>query len=698
MGRKKANPEAEAAGYERHKAAARERIAAISRAGRDIGDLPSVVDPARKEAARLDFGFFCDAYFPHTFTLPWSADHRKVIARIEQAVIDGGLFALAMPRGSGKSSLCEAACVWAALYGHREFVCLIGSDEGHAASMLDSIKVEIETNDLLAEDFPEVCYPVARLEGIANRCAGQLQKGERTHITWTAKELALPTIPGSPASGAVVKVAGITGRVRGMKFKRPDGRGVRPDLVVIDDPQTDESSRSPAQCATREGILSGAVLGLAGPGRKIAGVMPCTVISPGDMADRILDRAKHPEWAGERMKLVYRWPDREDLWRRYGEIRADGFRAGDGGRAAVEFYAARQAEMDAGAVVAWPERKQPDELSAIQHAWNLRLRDEAAFMAEYQNEPLPPARDDLAELTADQAAAKVNRLAEGLVPVDASRVTAFVDVQQAALYWLAVAWADDFTGYVLAYGTYPDQQRPYFTLRDVRRTLADLHPGGLEAAIHAGLEALTAELLGRPWRRDDGADLRVERCLIDANWGASTDVVYQFCRQSAFPGVVMPSHGKFVGASSVPMADWARKPGDRAGPGWRIPALAAGRPVRHVTYDTNQWKSFVHARLAVPMGARGCLSLFGDQAGRHRLLADHLTAEFRTRVEARGRQVDEWKLRPERPDNHYLDALTGCAVAASIQGAALPETGAPAGRPRERVSFAEMQARKRGAR
>ena len=31
------------------------------------------------------------------------------------------------------------------------------------------------------------------------------------------------------------------------------------------------------------------MLGLAGPGKKISGIMPCTVIRPGDMADRILD-------------------------------------------------------------------------------------------------------------------------------------------------------------------------------------------------------------------------------------------------------------------------------------------------------------------------------------------------------------------------------------------------------------------------
>ncbi|MCH1927866.1 phage terminase large subunit family protein, partial [Shewanella sp. C31] len=90
----------------------------------------------------------------------------------------------------------------------------------------------------------------------------------------------------------------------------------------------------------------------------------------------------------------------------------------------------------------------------------------------------------------------------------------------------------------------------YFTLRDARRTLGLAEPGtGLEGAIYAGLKALTDQCLRRDWKRDDGAVLRIERCLIDANWGHSTDVVYQFCRQSSYASVLIPSHGRFVGAS-----------------------------------------------------------------------------------------------------------------------------------------------------
>ena len=681
-------------GYDAHKERAAQRNRELSQLGRDIGELPDVVNAARKQKAERDFRFFCEAYFPQTFHLPWSNDHLKVIAKIERAVLEGGLFALAMPRGSGKTSLCETACLWALLYGHREFVALIGSDEEHAANMLDSIKVELEANERLLEDFPEVVFPIRSLEGIHQRAGGQLYQGKQTHIGWTAKEIVLPTMPDSKASGGIIRVAGITGRIRGMKYKRSDGHAVRPSLVLIDDPQTDESARSPSQCATRERILAGAILGLGGPGRKIAGLMTVTVVRPDDMADRLLDRDKHPQWQGERTKMVYSFPTNEALWSKYAEVRAEGLRNDRGIVAATEFYRQHRAAMDEGATVAWSERHNPDELSAIQHAMNLRLQNEVAFWSEYQNEPLPEEQADDDLLTADEIAAKVSGLRRGEVPIGCTHLTMFIDVQAKALFWLVAAWEDDFTGNVIDYGTEPDQKAAYFTLRDIRRTLALAAPrAGLEGSIYAGLERLTDAALGREWRRDDGAMVRIDRCLIDANWGQSTDVVYQFCRQSKYAGVVTPSHGRYVGASSIPFSEYKRKRGDRAGLNWRIPVIRGKRAVRHVVFDTNYWKSFVHARLAVPMGDPGCLSLFGRKPERHRLLAEHLTAEYRVKTEGRGRTVDEWKLRVDGLDNHWLDCLVGAAVAASIQGAALFGTDAkPVSR--RRIKLSDLQRRR----
>ncbi|MFO8012571.1 MAG: terminase gpA endonuclease subunit, partial [Phycisphaerae bacterium] len=308
-----------------------------------------------------------------------------------------------------------------------------------------------------------------------------------------------------------------------------------------------------------------------------------------------------------------------------------------------------------------------------------------------QNEPIVETEGE-EMLSADEVAGKTNGYERGVIPIGAGHLTMFIDVQQKVLFWMLTAWEEDFTGYVVDYGTWPEQRRAYYTLREVRSTLARKKPGaGLEGQIYAGLEALTAERLGAACRREDGAEMRIDRCLIDANWGQSTDVVYQFCRQSVHSAVLLPSHGKYVGASSVPFSEYRRKRGDRVGLHWRIPNTVGRRQVRHALIDTNYWKSFVHARLAVAMGDPGCLSLFGRDPKAHRLLADHLTAEYRVKTLARDRTVDEWKLRPTRPDNHWLDCLVGCAVAASIQGAALAGIDARSASPPRRLRLSELQ-------
>ena len=661
--------------YEDRRNAERDRQAEQSLAGRDIGQLPEVVNPNRKAACERNFQLFCESYFPETYALAWSPDHLKVIEKIETAVLRGGLFALALPRGSGKTTITESAALWSMLYGHREFITLIGATESAALELLDSLKTELEVNERLAEDFPEVCYPVAQLEWIANRCAGQLYKGERTRITWTSNEIVLPTVEGSRASGIIVRVAGITGRIRGMKFKRSDGRSVRPSLVIIDDPQTSESAGSLEQTRKRVRVLAGDILGLAGPGQKISGIMPCTIIRPGDMADIILNRNTHPDWNGEKTRMVYRFPTNMKLWEEYAEIRAEALRTEGNFQKATEFYLANREAMDAGAEVSWEARFNHDEVSALQHAMNLKFQDEAAFQSEYQNDPLPDDTADDSLLSVDEICAKINGLARRRVPLKCDRLTMFVDVQKALLFYVVIAWAEDFTGAVIDYGSWPDQHRHVYSLADANPSIQTLFPkAGFEGALYAALSALTDECLGREWEREDGAVLKIERALVDANWGQSTDVVYQFCRQSSHAGVILPSHGRYVGASSKPMTEYRKQQGDRLGFNWMIPNVAGKRAIRHVIYDTNYWKSFIHARLAVPVGDKGSLTLYGRIPGAHQLFAEHLTAEYRVKTQGRGRTVDEWKLKPQSHDNHFLDCVAGCAVCGSMLGASLPET------------------------
>ncbi len=182
---------------------------------------------------------------------------------------------------------------------------LIGATESAALETLDCIKTELEVNERLAEDFPEVCYPVAQLEGIANRCAGQLYKGERTRITWTSNEIVLPTVEGSRASGIIVRVAGITGRIRGMKFKRSDGRNVRPSHLSS---STIRRPRNPPDRWNRHAsgfvCLPETSWDLPVPGRKSPGSCPARssarVTWPTSSSTETHIRtgtAKRPEWS-----------------------------------------------------------------------------------------------------------------------------------------------------------------------------------------------------------------------------------------------------------------------------------------------------------------------------------------------------------------------------------------------------------------
>ena len=674
-----------------------------SRSDRDIAsDYPPPGDLARRTACESDFRRFCETYFPNAFRLAWSEDHLRVIARMQDAVLNGGLFALAMPRGSGKTTLCERAALWALLYGHRRFVCLVGATEKRAGELLEHLKTELTFNDTLAADFRQVCYPLRRLENNARKCIGQLFRGEQTRIVWSADRLTFPTMPddacdGVNVSGSTVSVAGLTGALRGQSHTLSTGEVIRSELVILDDPQTRESAMSPSQSAERAAIINGDVLGMAGPGRKIAAIMPCTVIRAGDMADMLLDRQQCPRWQGERCKMLYAMPTNEKLWEQYGRLRAESFRKGGNGSEATAFYAEHRAAMDEGAVAAWPARYNPDELSAIQHAMNLRLDDEAAFQSEYQNEPVRLEQGDGPTMTADKIAAKLNGVQRGMVPVGAEHVTAFIDVHDSLLFYAVVAWSTDFTGWLIEYGTWPEQHRRYFTLRKAARTLAMLSPGaGREGSIRAGLDALTASLAGRVWEREDGAPMRLDRCLVDA--GYVPDVVYDVCRHSPNAAVLMPSRGIGIGAASRPIAEYNRTQGDRIGYNWYIPKLKDRCAIRHFRFDTNFWKSFTMARLSVALGDTGCLSLYGSNPDEHRLLADHCTAEVAVRTVGHGRSVDEWRMKPDRPDNHWWDCIVGCAAAASLLGVILPGSGAEPPKQRKRISMSELQRQARARR
>jgi hypothetical protein len=668
-----------------------------SRKGRNIGPIPDVVNPSRKELARLDFEYYLRTYFPQTFYNPWSPDHRKAIELTEQVVLHGGKFADALPRGYGKTSIAERGALWAGSYGHRLFPFIIGADAPAAEAIIDTIKSEIENNPLLFEDFPEICHPVRMLDGVVNRANAQHLDGARTLLGWKGDRIILPTVKGSAASGVIIQAKGITGAMRGKKVMRKDGKPARPDLILLDDPQTDESANSLTQNNKLLKIVRGAVLGMAGLGKKVGVLMPCTTIARGDMVDQLLDRDRNPDWQGIRCSLIKTFPTNEELWEAYRKERRRGLKAEDRGKAGNNFYEANQAALEVGAEVAWHACKGETDISALQYAMNLKLDlGDEAFFSEYQNAPLKPEVQESDTLSVEFIASCTNGRERGQVPDTTTKLVSFVDVQKFVLYWGVLALEDDFSGHIVEYNAWPDQEREWFTCRDAKKTIQDLlGTKSLEETIYQGLDKFCGELLPRKWRRDDGSDIRIDRCLIDANWGESTDIVKKFCRESTYAAQLVPSHGIGVTVKGRPFDQYRAKPGDEIGDHWRRPA-ANGRQVRHVVYDTNFWKSFLMGRLAVPAGGVGRFTFFGSDPQQHKLIADHLTSEEPVKVEAKGRVGIEWELKNTRPDNHYLDVLTGCCVAGSMLKISLKEREMPAARSAHRVVNVRFDGSTRG--
>lgn len=647
--------------------------------------MPPIVNPDRREACRLDLLLFLATYFPHSTGLsPFSPDHERVIARIQRCILDFGQFVEAVYRGFAKTTICENSTIWATVYGHRRFVVLIGADSGAADDNLDSIKMEFEENDLLLEDFPEMVWPILCLEGRHQRAATQGYDGMLTRIEWTTEHIVMPRMPDpfdaellAPGSNTIIKPKGLTASgIRGMKHKIPGGEQVRPDFVICDDPQTDQSADSAYQCHKRLMLIKKAIIRGAGHVRRLSIVVPATIIQRDDLVAQLMDRKLHPTWQSEKIPMVKEFADAHDkFWlETYAQVRqtfdpddpADQERAH---RAATKLYADNRKTADAGAKVSWESCFDPHtELSAIQHAYNILLDDgPEVFATECQCDPDFGSSEN-PRLTWREIAGHINGFARGIVPAASTVLTGHIDVHDKLLYWVVCAWGEYFKGWVVDYGTYPDQGRRYFSLKSARISLRHKEKGAdIDGALYAGLEKLSTELLERVWKRSDGTEDRLRRLLIDAGHNAS--VVRDYRRSSPFGAMIWPTFGRGILPSDRPITEWTTHKGAIKGLNWFItPPKKVGRDV---LFDTNRWKTHVHDALGMPVGNRSSLTLYKETVEHHRLFGEQAAAEFFDMSESHGRErrtMQVWHLPSAKPDNHLWDNLVNCAVGASIEG------------------------------
>ncbi len=278
----------------------RDRLAKRSRdkfaAAAEIGDIPPPANRVRRFRCEKDLLAFLVEYFPQSTGLkPFGDRQIQAIKQLEHAILYQGRSLNLLPRGYCKSSISENACIWAALYGHRRFILFFGANDEAAKTGIESIQRELMTNELLKADFPEVCLPIEKIENKPQRCSSQTYRGKLTYMEWASDRVVLPVIEGSQASGVIILSLGILAASRGMRYLRSDGVRVRPELGIIDDPQTDQSALSPPETKKRLRIIRNSILRTGGHGRQISIAMNATKIAEGDLVDQISDKNKNPD-------------------------------------------------------------------------------------------------------------------------------------------------------------------------------------------------------------------------------------------------------------------------------------------------------------------------------------------------------------------------------------------------------------------
>ncbi|MBR2005824.1 MAG: hypothetical protein IJ991_16785, partial [Thermoguttaceae bacterium] len=429
--------------YERNKERSRRASRERSLAGRELGPLPAIGSLTRRVAARNSLLVFARTYFAKKVKKPFGPIHYALLERLQTTIVEGGKAAVAMPRGTGKTTLSLIAAVWALLNGYRRYIVIVAANTKEARRILKALATMIATNPELLRDYPEVCFPLAKLGGSALLARGQTFYGEPTGVRIAADSFRLPTVRGSAASGAVVAAYGINAAIRGLQEEGPDGETMRPDFLFLDDLQTDAVAINPKRVEALDEKVASTLQGLAENGGELAMVQTITVRAPGDYAELILDREIYPLWNGERFAAVDPMPERMDLWREY---RALLFENPD---AATAFYRANLDEMRRGAVVGWPDAYQGRKLvDALEYYMRLWAENERAFWSEQQNRP-QERFSGAVKLPAKEIARKLNGYERGVVPNATSKVAAFVDVHGDLLYWTVVAFRDDFAAFVV---------------------------------------------------------------------------------------------------------------------------------------------------------------------------------------------------------------------------------------------------------
>ena len=306
-----------------------------------------------------DFLKFREQYFAHYHKVPDGVMQKELSELLYKAsTVRGSKLAIAAPRGFAKSTIVSLEYViYCICYKLEDFIVIISNTADQATGFLNDVKQELQTNELLIRDFPDVC-----------------EVGTRPGPPrWTQREI---------VTRNNVKILGLG---TGQQLRGRRNRQARPTLIILDDIENDESAQNPDNYYKLEDWLTKAVLKAGSAVTNI--VFVGTIHHFGSLLARFTDSKQFPGWKSKIFRSVISWAERSELWQTWQNIfrHKEGYGDESGPEAARRFFETNEKDMLKGTEVLWPERKSYYELMVMRET-----EGAVSFDSEMQNMPVNP--------------------------------------------------------------------------------------------------------------------------------------------------------------------------------------------------------------------------------------------------------------------------------------------------------------------
>ena len=683
--------------HERAKRVSAQKSASDARktqANRDISELvpERSIDLGLFEQMRGDLGMFCKYMFPVAFSNPWGEPHLLMIKRLQDVLQKGGDFAVALPRGCGKSTLTCAAIIWATLYGHRRYVVAVGANDRQAKNLLERIRGMLEGSDRLAEAFPEVVIPL-RLATSPQKASAMEYNGEPIQMELKKSQLKFPSITGSDhATGSQIDAYAINAAVRGLAFHCGlTDETVRPDVVLVDDPQSDKTATAPNTVESNLSKLTGEFGNLGGVGKKTARLVVGTPIAPGDMMAQLLDKESlGASWSPVKVPIIRSFGTEPamKLWSEFEQILKADLSEGNGRGNALEFYRENREQMDDGFDVSYEHYHTDEDVSTIQACMEKRIQNEVTFMSEQQLDPAAGQGFHRSHRghTKEEIKACFTEVPVGILPQSPTTgLYAGIDVGSKIIWYTVLAVNEDSSCHVVDYGCWPKQniRRPtaYKASPELEQYYQSSDP---DALMVTGVRDLITALMDNEYESLDGESRRIDCIGVDIGY-CTVPLINMICNYIKSTGGAIAATqilGTMGRTRTGPKEIHEYKSDNRVGVNnWREKRGVAGilrcntfgdgsNRIHKMMFDANKFKSELVSRVkAATTHEPGVMTIFNPQdRDSHSLFSEHLTSER----PVQGNWGTTWHVNNSAAQNHWLDTTVIAYTLGRLHGANPP--------------------------